>query len=70
MVLRGGFYSVFSSSLLTKNQYRAIVDKSFHSVLEWLVCQKRFMTCLVQAKKRRQLLQVTRTYIKRFMADI
>jgi hypothetical protein len=26
-------------------QYRAIVDKSFHSLLEWQVSLKRFWTC-------------------------
>jgi hypothetical protein len=64
-MLRGGLYRVFSSSLLAKNQYRAIVDNSFHSVLEWFVCQKRFRTCLNQTRKRKEQLQVTRTYIQR-----
>ena len=37
-------------------RYRAIVDKSFHSVLEWVVCQKQFRTCLDQDEKEDEIL--------------
>ena len=44
LMLRGGFYSSVLISLIMLFRYRAIVDKAFHSMLEWVVSQKRFRT--------------------------
>jgi hypothetical protein len=40
LMLRGGLYSEFLSSVISKNRHQAVVDKLFHSVLEWIVRQK------------------------------
>ena len=40
------FYSDFLFSLMLLFRYRAIVEKSFHTISEWSVRQKRFWTCL------------------------
>ena len=42
-------------------RYRAIVDKSFHSVLEWSSRQKLFLTFKEPARKKGMALQVART---------
>jgi hypothetical protein len=39
-MVRGGFYSDFLFSLIPNFRYRAIVDKPFHCVAEWVVRQK------------------------------
>jgi len=45
LMLRSGLYGGILNSLIAKNQHGTIVDKSFHSVMEWAVYQKRFWTC-------------------------
>ena len=42
LMLRARIYNIFCGLLLPNNQYRAIVDRSFHSVSEWVVRPKRF----------------------------
>jgi hypothetical protein len=43
LMLRAGLYSTFLVLLMLLFRYRAIVDKSFHSVMEWIVRLKQFL---------------------------
>lgn len=59
--MRPGFCSTFPFSLMPVIRYRAIVVKSFHSILERVVCQKRFVTTQAKRENRHEDLQVIRT---------
>jgi hypothetical protein len=43
LMLRAGFCEIFLVSLMLLFRYRAIVDKSFHRVMEWIVRSKRIL---------------------------
>ena len=61
MVLRSELYSATLISLMPVIRYRTIVDKSFHCLLEWAICQKRFEAIQAKRENGREDLHVIRT---------